>query len=268
MVLLSLIVGGLLGIGKLGTPQIAISGLMVWSMGHHRELGYASLRFLETLVGAAVAVLVNGLINPVDFSRSAAVQAGALANELAGLARGVVHALKESGSDEGGQLLDIGRAVEPKLEKVKASLVQARESLRWNVFAQGRRRGLDRLERAVTLLERNANQLRTMARILSEADLPAGSDERRVLVEMVSAAAAGLDLLADGMGRLDDPSSERGMDPLSPGRRSIQQYERTTGARMDTNRVHLWALVSTAMRLIEDEDEFFSRGRVNQEWLE
>lgn len=80
IVVLSLMVGRTL---RLGTQvnQVATTGLLVLAFGNH----YGTWRIVDSVVGAAIGVLVNTLVAPPSFTRTAAKEIADLADDLAGL---------------------------------------------------------------------------------------------------------------------------------------------------------------------------------------
>jgi len=67
MVLAALLVGRSLHLGPQGTPQAAVSALLVTILGAHTAWAYAWARVVETALGAAVGVLVTALVIPPNY---------------------------------------------------------------------------------------------------------------------------------------------------------------------------------------------------------
>jgi hypothetical protein len=80
IVVLSLMIGRAL---RLGTQvnQVAITGLLVLAFGSH----YGKWRIIDSVVGAVIGVVVNTLVAPPSFTRTAAKEIADLADDLAGL---------------------------------------------------------------------------------------------------------------------------------------------------------------------------------------
>lgn len=94
IVVLSLMVGRTL---RLGTQvnQVATTGLLVLAFGSH----YGTWRIVDSVVGAAIGVLVNVVVAPPSFARTAAKELADLADDLAGLCTRCAKGLREDPGD-------------------------------------------------------------------------------------------------------------------------------------------------------------------------
>lgn len=154
-----------LRLGAQGIPQVAISALLVMSVG--AAAGYARARALDTLVGAAVAILINALVVPPDYTEEAAAALHLLASALAG-------ALGDIGQDvltgldlnEAGHDLARARDVDQALHRARSGIRRAEESLKWNLLLRHRRVRLEHLRVAITVLDHACTQVRGIARTL------------------------------------------------------------------------------------------------------
>ncbi len=251
LVLGSLLLGQRLGLGSMGTPQIAISGLLVWSTGHGRELPYATLRFWDTVIGAAVAILINGLLYPADLTRPAQQELGGLSRAVAEVGHGMADALGRRDLSEAEQWLEAGRSMQAGWETSKVMIRRARESLRWNLWGRPGRRLMRDLSRGAQLLEKNMTQVRSMARILYEIHrgrMPLPAEDWHILAEMADRSARALDAVSRWF---EDPHPPRSHPPTPSG------VGPSWSAVIPPHRLHVWAWTSTAVRLLADTEDFF-----------
>lgn len=259
LVLFGLGMGRMLGMGALGTPQVAISGLMVWSMGHHRELGYAFARFADTLVGATVAVLINGLVHPVDLSPDAIDAAVSLLAMLAKSLVEISQALAETSSLKSEDLRQHGRMGDQGIIRLRRAIRRAEESLRWNVWARPARSRLRRVKAVEGLLERSHTQVRAMARMVG--DLERGGGQRmpkRALAEVIKQASVSLTGLAEWLhGERLTPESEAVADT----ERRLQAYWKEVDQSVDLLQRQLWAVALTCGRMVADQRTFLQNSQ-------
>lgn len=143
--------GTWLRLGPQGVSQVAVSALLVLSLG--ARPGYAAARLVDTVIGAAVAVGLNALLWPADPVRRAA---RALAR-LAGAQAGVLDALA---AGRLGRARVRSAGLRPRVGAAEAALRTAAAEVR--VGRPGRRR-LARLRRAFLALEGTAAGVRAMA---------------------------------------------------------------------------------------------------------
>ncbi len=258
LVLFGLGMGRMLGMGALGTPQVAISGLMVWSMGHHRELGYAFARFADTVVGATVAVLINGLIHPVDLSPDAIDAAVSLLAMLAKSLTETSQALAETSSLKPEDLRRHGRMGDQGIVRLRQAIGQAEESLRWNVWARSARNRLRRVKAVEGLLERSHTQVRAMARMVGDLQ-GGGAGQRmpeRALAEVIKQASVSLTALAEWLnGERLTPEWEALVDT----ERRLQAYWKEVDQGVDLLQRQLWAVALTCGRMVDDQRTFLQK---------
>ncbi len=250
LVLACLLLGQRLGLGPMGTPQIAISGLLVWSMGHGREWRYASLRFWDTVIGAVVAILVNGLFYPADLTRPAQQEIAALSRALAEVEHRMANALGRRDLSEAEQWLQAGRSMLARLETSKAMIRRARESLRWNPWGGAGRRLMRDLSRGAQLVEKNVSQVRSLARILYEVyrgDPHWGGEDWKLLTDLADRSARALDAVSVWF---EGPHGSRRTEPTVA--------DPSLPAEVPPDRLQVWAWASTATRLLADTEEFLS----------
>ncbi len=157
MVLAALALGSLTRLGGHGASQVAVSALLVMIVGAQTRVEYAWLRVVETLVGAAVGVVVCALLVPPNYLPRAEQALTDLLREQAGILRGVAAVLAgRCGARGGGGAARVrALAAGHRLAEVRNAVRKAEESLAFNVLAARQRRRLKRVRgllRATTRL--------------------------------------------------------------------------------------------------------------------
>ncbi|MCL8209069.1 MAG: FUSC family protein [Actinomycetia bacterium] len=142
--------GTLLRLGPQGVSQVAVSALLVLSLG--ARPGYAAARLVDTVIGAAVAVALNALLWPPDPLRAA----GRALGRLAGAQAAVLDALA-AGRLGRARVRTAGLRV--RLAAAEEALAAAAAEVRVGWPGRGRQR-LRRLRRAFGALERTAGAVR------------------------------------------------------------------------------------------------------------
>lgn len=170
-VLAALALGSLARLGRQGTPQVAVSALLVMIVGAQTRAEYAWLRVLETLVGAAVGVAVNALLIPANYLPEAEAALGDLLREQATVLRGVAAALggEAAMGGDGRAALDRARAAGRRLAGVRVAVRQAEESLTFNLLAARQRRRLNRMRELLRATTRMALPAADLARTCRDA---------------------------------------------------------------------------------------------------
>jgi uncharacterized membrane protein YgaE (UPF0421/DUF939 family) len=144
IIVVSLLLGWILRLAPAATTQIPISGMLMLSIGAATP-NYAFDRILETIIGAAVAMIVNLTIVPPVLLVPAHVAVGRLLRECAATLDRLASSLSEpqSGADL-EKLLDQARSLR-KLDTVAtAAIVTGEESLTLNPRRGKHRRVLER----------------------------------------------------------------------------------------------------------------------------
>lgn len=166
LVFVSMIIATRLKLGTQGIPQVAISALLVMTIGASVP-GYALARILDTLLGAAVAIAVNALVIPPDFTGIAETALDgltvAIGQVLLGIREDLVDGLE---SGEANRHLEQARAVDRALHRAQSAIHQAEASLQWNYLLRHRKDRLMRLRQAIVVLEHSVSQVRGIARTL------------------------------------------------------------------------------------------------------
>ncbi|GAA2469017.1 aromatic acid exporter family protein [Streptomyces thermolineatus] len=166
IILASLAVGHFVRVGEF-VPEVAISAMLV--LGVSSAQATALERVEETLIGAAVGLLLNGLFAPPVWVQSAGEAIEDLASRLAGLLRRLGDELAaETSVERSAERLHEARRLDNEITRVDAELSQAEESLRFNPRVREGlltrvvlRTGLDTLEICAVLM-------RTVSRALTD----------------------------------------------------------------------------------------------------
>jgi hypothetical protein len=196
VVAVSLVLGRVLRLGP-QLLEVPISGMLVLAVGGASDV--ATDRVYETLIGAAVGVLVNVLIAPPLYLQPAGDALAELAGRMAEFMRAQAAALRPGWSRaEADRSLNEARALGSEVTRADRVLVQAEEGARLNPRGSRTRERQPRLRTALTGLERCYLSLRELARALLDRtyfvppDEEAGaySDEvRAALADFLEAAA-------------------------------------------------------------------------------
>ena len=149
--------------------QVAVSSFLVLAFGQTEE-GYAFARIIETILGSAIAILINALIIPqnaipdvekgiITFSRTSAVTLKSLTGLL----------------DDNGKNRKTGRSEVDSLikqrDQCQQTLALAEQSLKYNLFLTHKRTRLSRLTVSISKLEHIVVQIRGIRRGLADLQL-------------------------------------------------------------------------------------------------
>lgn len=194
----SLVVGTLLRLG----PQLLempISAMLVLAVGGAQDV--ADSRIYETLVGAAVGVLVNFVVAPPLYLQPAGDAVRDLAARMASLSRNVAAALLEGpwSRADADRWLNEARALNDDVARADRVVARAEASARLNPRAAPIKRQQPRLRTALTGLERCQLSLREVTRALLDRTYFVPEEELTAAYsEEVRAALAGfLEATAD-----------------------------------------------------------------------
>jgi uncharacterized membrane protein YccC len=201
VVAISLVVGMVLRLGP-QLLEVPISAILVLAVAGAGAEEVAFGRVYETLVGAAVGVLVNLVIAPPLYVRPAGEAIGELAGRLAGLLRGLAGALRSDWSRAAADhWLNESRALGAEVSRADRSLDRAEKSALLNPRAASARLAQPRLRTALTGLEHCYVSLRNLCRALFDRTYFLPSDEeataytmdtRVAIADVLDCAAAAL----------------------------------------------------------------------------
>jgi hypothetical protein len=191
-----------------------ISAMLILAVGGDQDV--ADSRIYETLVGAAVGVLVNVVIAPPLYLRPAGDAVGDLAARIATFGRDLAAALRERWSRaDADRWLDDARMLSADVTYADRVVARAEASARLNPRAAPIKRRRPRLRTALTGLERCQLSVREVCRALLDRTFYVPEDEQeQAYPEDVRAALAGfLESAADA---IDTVGELAGTGPL-PG---------------------------------------------------
>ena len=164
VVLVTLVLGRLLQLGD-STLEVPISAMIVLAVGGNEQL--AGGRVLETLIGAAVGVVVNAVVAPPLYVQPAEDALADLVERMAGLLHGLAGELREGwGREESDRWLDRARDLGREVRRADKALARAEESARFNPRGGRARAARPRLRQGLTALEHAHVALRTLCRAL------------------------------------------------------------------------------------------------------
>lgn len=201
--------------------EVAISGMLVLGVGTLAAEHAASQRILETLVGAAVAILANLVFPPQVVSGDAGAAIDGLADELSDLlnrAADELATLAERPGDLAGLARawhDESRAITRNVPRVDELLVRAEEGRRLNVRAVGTARVEPGLRQGLESLEHTAVAIRGMLRTLADSVYGAPWLEDDIAQDVLLGLAETFRELAGGI----DAFGQMVRDDADPSRR-------------------------------------------------
>jgi hypothetical protein len=206
VVAVSLVVGMLMRLGP-QLPEVPISAMLVLAVGGAGAEGVALGRVYETLIGAAVGVVVNFAIAPPVNVRPAGAAIARVADRLADFLRGFAGELRAGWSRAAARRwLDRARALRPDVDSADRTVARAERSALLNPRGSEVRAAQPRLRTAMTGIELCHILLRTLCREVFDRTfyLPDDQDAdayspraRAVLADVLDCAAEAMCGVAD-----------------------------------------------------------------------
>jgi uncharacterized membrane protein YgaE (UPF0421/DUF939 family) len=192
----------LLGGGGLLVSQAGVSAVMVATL--ERPDGLTPDRFIDALIGGAVALLVSQVLlprNPVEAVSSAARAVG---ERMTGALRETAAALREGDVDRARRALDIARSAEPQLADFAEAVDLGRETVSMRPPVWRARARLPLYAEAAAQLDFAVRNTRVLSRRAVAAIRQSGPAPE--------ALADAVDLLAESveelLAHLDDPTQD------------------------------------------------------------
>ncbi|MBS2966106.1 hypothetical protein KGA66_23880 [Actinocrinis puniceicyclus] len=261
IVVFGLVLGRSLQLGTQVT-QVAVTGLLVLAFGS----SYGLVRVLDSMVGAAIGVVVNILIAPPTFARTAAKELADLADDLASLCASVARRLPGQWSHEQARgWLDRSRELGASARAARKIARQAEESLKYHPRKSVHLDDVHRVDEAATALDHVATQFNSLMRGLSDltadyAGIPAAHQSvPPELARLLDDAAKALN--AFGRLQLPDKASPRVYDELSRLIKSSKPHAREAAQAMHPDvdaPTMLWsihgALLDDSRRMLRELD--------------
>jgi Aromatic acid exporter family member 1 len=197
VVAVSLIAGRMLRLGP-HLPEVAISAMIVLAVGGAESVALG--RVIETLIGAAVGVLVNLVIAPPLYIQPTSDAIDELTDRIAAFAHDLAEALRgEWTRDAADRALDGARELGAEVTRADAGLARTEASGRLNPRGRLAREAHPQLRASLTALEHAQIGLRNLARALLDrtyylaedaADLAYDAEAKSALADVVDAVAA------------------------------------------------------------------------------
>lgn len=165
----SLLIAWALRFPQSSTVQVPISAMLVLSIGAATP-GYAIDRIIETIIGAAIGVVVNWLIVPPVALQPAHEAVARLGTEISALLESLAGVLTAESDAEGERyrVLVEARLLAPMRSKAAAAVETATESLRFNPRRSAHRDALDRDRELLAMLSVLVTRVTGMARALHD----------------------------------------------------------------------------------------------------
>ena len=278
LILVSLVLGQSLRL-RANLLEVAISAMLVLGVGALQTTSAAWQRITETLVGAAVGVLLNLLLPPRVPSADAGAAIDGLADSLSRLLGRAADELAEQDPDDRRGLrtraqgwLDDARVINHGIPEVGAALLRAEESRRLNVRAVRTPHVEPGLRQGLEALEHSAIAVRSLMRAVADAfrDLP---ETERVAVlagvqETFRRLAAAIDAFGElvrneGAVRADQtrPDIERLAQAVDALEECREQLEESIAAGPGPDLLELYAVQRSAVRRVVAEVSLDARLR-------
>jgi uncharacterized membrane protein YccC len=197
LVAASILVGQLLRLGP-HLVEVPISAMLVLAVGGEETV--ASDRIIETLIGAAVGILVNIVFPPRIRANTAAHAVGGFADQIATLLRTAAGELLDGiTTEEADRWLEDARRLSRHVPRIDRALAQAEQSRRLNPRAIAHRDPSAVLRGGLESLEHSSVAIRSMFRSIADGirDHPPTDDDNAQAVRQAFATL--LDELGDAV---------------------------------------------------------------------
>lgn len=172
LVVSGMLAGQVLRLGTQGSIQIAISALLVATVGAQQQ-GYALDRVADTAIGAITGLVINMALLPPTHVSPARDSLAAVARDLSGLLDAVSAGLKGGWTAaDAHHWLAQARDISRRMEEARAEVEQAEASLRWNPLRRGILDEAAAVRQLLTALDRVTVLTRGVTRTLADAITP------------------------------------------------------------------------------------------------
>jgi uncharacterized membrane protein YgaE (UPF0421/DUF939 family) len=203
VVALSMSAALLLGGGTLLVSQAGVSAIFVATI--ERPAGLTPDRFVDALIGGAVALLVGQVLLPRDPVAQVRNAAHALAGRLTLALRETAAALTERDVDRARRALEVARSTDPQLADLGDAIDLARETISVRPPVWRARERLPLYAEALAQLDHAVRNTRVLARRAVAALRRATAPPPAAIAEAVSLLA---DAVEELVRHLDDPEAE------------------------------------------------------------
>jgi hypothetical protein len=200
VVALAMTVAVLVGGGPMLVSQAAVSAVLVATL-QSSSSGVSGARFLDSLLGATIALLINALV-PTDPIRLVRREAEPVLTELAGALDDAATALDERDRGAAERALERARGIDPATDRFRDALIAGREMA---VLAPPRRRSRAHLSVYETAVEQVDHAVRN-TRVLARGAIRAVELDERVPEAAIGAIrdlAAAVRAMADELAERD-----------------------------------------------------------------
>lgn len=232
IVTVGFLAGRILRLSPSAAAQITINGLFVLVLGAGADPGQ---RYLDTIVGAVVAVVVNLVVVPPNLidpaRRSVADVADGIVGVLTGMSAGISRPWTGA---EASEWLVTARLQRRAAARAENDVADADQSLRLHPNRSAWTAGLDRVRQAADTLLIVDVQVRVLARTLRDtADRLPGSDGRQPPYPMASSllatTAGATEAFAYALLAGSSRPQRTGLPPVEagPARRAVEQARET-----------------------------------------
>lgn len=208
-------------------PQIAAGALIVLALGN--DYGWA--RVWDTLLGAAVGILINLVVIPGLHVRGAGEALSNLADDAADLLREMARGMRRPWSNATAERwLERAQQLEDELQEARTAVAHSEEALR---LSPGRRRvlpAMERWRRGLVALESAVDHVLGLARgAIDLAELsttPARPEVLETLAELLELAAQATELLGRELREMrgGTPAGRRRLEQLLEESRRLRRH--------------------------------------------
>ena len=221
VVAVSLVAGRMLRLGP-HLPEVAISAMIVLAVGGAESVALG--RVIETLIGAAVGVVVNLVIAPPLYIQPTRDAIDELTDRIGGYAHDLAEALRGQWTRAAAdRALNGARELGAEVARADAGLTRTEASGRLNPRGRLARQAHPQLRASLTALEHTQIGLRNLARAVLDrtyflaedaADLAYDADAKEALADVLEAVAAAAHAVAPSRIRPDDSELLDRLDTL------------------------------------------------------
>lgn len=166
--LVAVVVARLLRLAPMAANQLPISAMILLALGAGTGPLFGFERVVETLIGAACALVINLVVVPPVQHEPAERTMRETAHAVADAYEHVALALTSRDPVDGARLLAEARALRAHVQRTRAAMDALEESTRLNPRARGMRARIERDERLLLTLTVLVNRVIGMARTIAD----------------------------------------------------------------------------------------------------
>jgi uncharacterized membrane protein YgaE (UPF0421/DUF939 family) len=166
--LFAVVVARVLRLAPMAANQLPISAMILLALGAGAGPLFGFERVVETLIGAACALIINLVVVPPVQHEPAEQVMRETAHAVADAYEHVARALTDDEGADGGALLAEARSLRAHVQRTRAAMDALEESTRMNPRARGMRERIERDERLLLTLTVLVNRVIGMARTIAD----------------------------------------------------------------------------------------------------